>query len=104
VVGDELPRPKVWRYPRLVSEHAFDKLRLLDCTFAEFEIAAERAEVLEEGLLDEHGSLKELVLVVDWRRPLHVVVVVDERHREERIVTVYEPDRTRWSSDYRRRR
>ena len=35
---------------------------------------------------------------------LHVVVVVDEAHREERIVTVYEPNPTRWSPDFRRRR
>jgi hypothetical protein len=69
MVGDELPGPKVWRYPRLVSEHAFDKLRLLDCTFAEFELAVQHAEVLEETLLDEHASLKELVLPIDWRRP-----------------------------------
>ena len=102
--GDELPRPKVWRYRRLLTEHAFDKLRLLDCTFAEFETAVESAEVIEEIVLDEQGSLKELVLVVESTRPLHVVVVVDERHREERIVTVYEPDPNRWSADYRRRR
>lgn len=25
------PRPKVWLARRLISEHAFDKLRLIDC-------------------------------------------------------------------------
>jgi hypothetical protein len=87
----------------MVSEHAFDKLRLLDCTFAEFEEALEHAEVIE-GQAVAPGPVKELLLVVDWSRPLHVVVVVDEIHLEERIVTVYEPDRAQWSSDYRRRR
>jgi hypothetical protein len=48
--------------------------------------------------------LKELLLVVEWKRPLHVVVLVDELRREERVVTVYEPDPGLWSSDYRRRR
>jgi hypothetical protein len=48
--------------------------------------------------------VKELVLIVDWQRPLHVVVVIDEIRHEERIVTVYEPDPARWSSDFRRRR
>ncbi len=52
----------------------------------------------------EPGQLKELVLVIDWRRPLHVVIIVDQVRGEERIVTVYEPDPERWSHDYRRRR
>jgi len=37
--------------------------------------------------------------VVDWVRLLHVVVVVDNGHEEERVVTVYEPDPDQWSSD-----
>jgi hypothetical protein len=101
-MAGQLPRPKMWRYPKLLSEHAFDKLRLLDCTFGEFEVAIEQAEVIEEHQLDD-TSLKELLLVVDWRRPLHVVVVVDDRLREERVVTVYEPDPALWR-DYRWRR
>ncbi len=60
--------------------------------------------MIEERTLDDADSLKELVLVFDWTRPLHTVVVVDERQREERIVTVYEPDSDLWSPDYRRRR
>lgn len=87
-----------------MSEHAFDKLRLLDCTFGEFDAAIGDAEVIEDRPLDDDGSLKELILSVAWRRPLHVVVAVDERRREERIVTVYEPDPNLWSKDYRRRR
>ncbi|MGH8998876.1 MAG: hypothetical protein ACRDY7_05740 [Acidimicrobiia bacterium] len=47
---------------------------------------------------------KELVLLVRWREPLHVVIVVDEPKAEERIVTVYEPDPSKWTADYRRRR
>lgn len=98
-----VPRPKVWRFERLISEHAFDKLRHIDCGFAEFDAALESAEVIEEHVLADE-QLKEVVLVVEWVRPLHVVVVVDDRHREERIVTVYEPDPDRWDGEYRRRR
>ena len=98
-----VPRRKVWEYPKWISEHAFDKLRLIDCTFSEFELALESAEVIEETTL-ESDALKELLLLVDWKRPLHVVVVVDARSREERIVTVYEPHEDMWSSDYRERR
>ena len=98
-----VPRRKVWEYPKWISEHAFDKLRLIDCSFAEFDLALESAEVIEETTL-ESDVLKELLLLVDWKRPLHVVVVVDSQSREERIVTVYEPHEDRWSSDYRERR
>jgi hypothetical protein len=77
--------------------------RPLDCTFAEFDVALANAEVIEEHQIGP-AELKELVLVIDWVRPLHVVVVVDDAHEEERIVTVYEPDPEQWSSDYRRRR
>jgi hypothetical protein len=76
---------------------------LLDCTFAEFDAVLADAEVIEERQLAA-AQLKELVLVIDWIRPLHVVVVVDDEHEEERVVTVYEPDPEQWSSDYRRRR
>lgn len=31
------PHPKIWRHERLLTEHAFDKLRLIDCSFAEFD-------------------------------------------------------------------
>lgn len=97
------PRIKSWKYPRWISEHAFDKLRAIDCTFAEFEEALTSAEVIEETVVDT-DALKELLLLLDWIRPLHVVVVVDDRRREERVVTVYEPDDDLWSSGYRERR
>ena len=97
------PRKKEWRHPKVISEHAFDKLLVLDCTLAELEVALDGAEIIEERELDD-GTTKELLLVVDWKRPLHIVVVVDDQRREERIVTVYEPLAGQWTADYRRRR
>ncbi len=96
------PRRKAWLARRFVSEHAFDKLRLIDCLFSEFSEALEAAEVIEETVVSE--GLKELVLILAWQRPLHVVVIVDEVHQEDRVVTVYEPEPARWSADFRRRR
>jgi hypothetical protein len=43
-------------------------------------------------------------LIVEWSRPLHVVVVVDDVREDERIVTVYEPDKDRWSPDFKVRK
>jgi hypothetical protein len=87
----------------LLTEPAFDKLRLIDCGFAEFAQVLERAVVIEEHELGVE-QVKELVLSSDWVRPLHVVVVVDDAREEERIVTVYEPEADRWTDGYRRRR
>jgi hypothetical protein len=75
----------------------------IDCPFSEFDAALVEAEVIEEQMIGL-GELKELVLLVAWIRPLHVAVVVDDVHLEERIVTIYEPDPEQWSSDHRRRR
>ncbi|WP_298988742.1 DUF4258 domain-containing protein [uncultured Pseudokineococcus sp.] len=90
-------------WPYLLTQHVFDKVRALDMAPAELEELLGTGEVIEETVLAEE-EVKELLLVVDWVRPLHVVVVVDSRRREERIVTVYEPDPARWSPDFRRRR
>ena len=96
------PKPKIWRFERLITEHAFDKLRLIDCSFSEFAHALDDTEVIEELPLAD--GVKELVLTLEWLRPLHVVVVVDEIREEERILTVYEPDDRLWTDGYRRRR
>lgn len=96
-------RNKVFQHPVLLTDHVFDKLRAIDLGLSEFEQLLGNGEVIEEIVLTR-GQLKELVLVIEWIRPLHVVVVVDDARSEERIVTIYEPDPDRWDADFRRRR
>ena len=60
----------------MLSEHVFDKLRAIDCTLAEFDILLAEAEGIEEVDV-AHLGMKELLLVLEWTVPLHVVVVVD---------------------------
>ncbi|MCA1671329.1 MAG: DUF4258 domain-containing protein [Actinobacteria bacterium] len=98
-----MTRRKVLTLPAVLTEHVFDKIRSIDMALAEFEQLLGCGEIIEEHKTGP-GRLKELVLVIEWRRPLHVVVIVDTVRGEERIVTVYEPDPDRWSHDYRRRR
>ena len=74
----------------MISEPAFDKLRQIDCIFAELEVACETGEVIEER--EQASGVVELVLVEGWVRSLHVVVDVDEERRKERVVTGFEPD------------
>jgi hypothetical protein len=82
-VAGELPRPKVWRYPKVVSEHAFDKLlQLLDCTFGELR----HAEVIGRPAPRRRGLVKGTHSSVGWRRHLHWSL---RSAAAERIVTVY---------------
>jgi hypothetical protein len=69
----------------------------------EFEQLINVGDVVEDAELGE-GQPKELTLVIERRRPLHVAIVVGDTAKEERIVTVYEPDPARWSADFKRRR
>lgn len=96
-------RPKVFVHPIVLTDHVFDKVRSIDMALAEFHVCLLAGEVIEETDLGTSG-LKELVLTLEWSRPLHVVVVVDASRGEERIVTVYEPDPARWTDNFRRRR
>ena len=86
----------------VLTDHVFDKVRSIDMALAEFEALLDDGEVIEETSIAV--GVKELVLIVDWTRPLHVVVVVDDIRAEERIVTVYEPNRDRWSADFKVRK
>ena len=103
MMASNTPHRKVWTHDRWLSEHAFDKLRLIDCTLGEFASALDTAEVIETTEVEDGGS-KELLLVGGWVRPLHVVVIVDHIRMEERVVTVDEPDPDAWSADYGTRR
>ena len=88
----------------MLTDHVFDKVRSIDMTLAEFNtLLTTHGVIIEETVLGS-GQVKELVLYVGWKRPLHVVVHVDQTHGEERIVTVYEPDAVRWTPDFTRRR
>lgn len=95
------PYTKQFRYK--YRRHVFDKLRSVDLVLAEFQQLLGRGEVIAEAE-DGPAELREIVLLVEWSRPLHVVIVVDTARQEERLVTVYEPDPSHWTADHRRRR
>jgi hypothetical protein len=99
----ETSRPYAKRFRYKYRRHVFDKLRAIDLVLAEFQELLGRGEVIAEAE-DNLAELREIVLLVEWSRPLHVVVVVDPARQEERLVTVYEPDPSLWTADYRRRR
>lgn len=80
--------PPRWAlFPIVLTDHVFDKIRSIDMALAEFDGLLDAGEVIEEHPLSAE-EVKEVVLLVEWTRPLPVVVVIDERRREERILTV----------------
>ncbi len=95
------------RYARRYSDHTFDKLRSIDIALAEFvtmlDDTSDQAEVIAVAH-ESDTSVKELVLLVQWKRPLHVVIVVDDDREQERVATVYEPYPSDWTADFKRRR
>jgi hypothetical protein len=96
-------RPYAKRFGYKYRRHVFDKLRALDLVLAEFQQLLGDGEVIAEAE-DGSSERREVVLLVEWLRPLHVVIVVDSAQEEERLVTVYEPDPSIWTADFRRRR
>jgi hypothetical protein len=71
-----------------------------------------RAEV--EGVVTEGEVIKDYPddtpypsrLILGWsgERPLHVVAADNDEDNETIIITVYEPDPTIWTDDFRRKR
>ncbi len=96
-------RPYAKRFGYKYRRHVFDKLRGLDLVLAEFQQLLGQGEVIADAE-DSPSEVREIVLLVEWLRPLHVVIAVDSAREEERLVTVYEPDPALWTVDFRRRR
>ncbi len=96
-------RPYVKRFEYVYSLHIFQKLRLIDPGLAEFEQLLGEGEVIEE-LCDSPEQTRVLILLIEWTRPLHLVVVIDSGRQEERVVTVYEPRPSDWDAQLRRRK
>lgn len=106
--GDEphyvpVSRPYVKRFHYVYSLHVFQKLRLIDLGLTEFEQLLGGGEVIEE-LRDSPEQTREIVLLVEWTRPLHIVMAVDSGQQEERLVTAYEPRPRDWDDKFKRRK
>lgn len=69
----------------------FQKLRLIDLGLAEFEQLLGGGEVIEE-LRDSPEQTREIALLVEWTRPLHLVAAVDFGQQGERLVTLQVDD------------
>ncbi len=91
------------RYRRIVRAHVYDKCWQLDIMWAEVEQFLDDGDVVEE-VEDDEGRTKQVRLLEGWKRPLHVVEVVDDQQQLVVYVTLYEPDLNRWLRGFRERR
>jgi hypothetical protein len=74
-------RPYAKRFRYKYRRHVFDKLRAIDLVLAEFQQLLGGGEIIAEAQ-DTPEQLREIVLLVQWTRPLHVVIVVDCARQE----------------------
>lgn len=81
----------------------YDKRWQLDITWAEVEHFLDDGVVVETTE-EEEGRTKRFRLLEGWKRPLHVVEVVDDEQELIVYVTIYEPDLNHWMPGFRERR
>jgi YgiT-type zinc finger domain-containing protein len=93
----------VERYRRIIRAHVYDKCWQLDITWAEVEQLLDDSDVVE-ARGDDEGRSKRVRLLEGWKRPLHVVEVVDDEQELVVYVTIYEPDLNHWLTGFRERR
>jgi len=83
--------------------HAVRRMFERSISRAEVVAVLRGGEIIAE-YLDDEPFPSYLMLGLVRRRPLHVVVAVDSRGDNCYIVTVYDPDKNSWESDFRTRR
>ena len=90
-------------YEHLARVHVYAKCVELDITWSEVEVLLDAGEVIEEHALDDL-MVKQIRLLIDWKRPLHVVYIV---HHDRKLVvyrTIYVPTLDEWQAGFRERR
>jgi hypothetical protein len=103
VISLQAIRDKVRRRRYEFSRHAVDQSMLRGISVAEVEEALlSRSEVIEDYPDDKRGPTCLILGLTNAGRPLHIQVSHPSRP-VLKIVTLYEPDRTRWT-DFRRRK
>ncbi len=82
----------------LFSEHALDRMLEWNLDVADVEAALAACETIEE-----YEDQTRLVLGRSGVRPLHVVIRENEMTQTTFVITVYEPDPSRWDASFKNR-
>ena len=90
-------------YSRLVYRvHAVQRMSQRSISDGDVRLVLTAGEVIEDYTTDLPYP-SQLVLGWSGGRPLHVVAAQNAVDQETIIVTVYEPDPSKWTPDFRRR-
>ena len=90
-------------FRREFRAHAIQRLVERDISFEEIDEAVEDLEVVT-AYADDRPYPSCLALgLTTARRPLHLVFSVNESARMVYVITVYEPEASRWNEDFTRR-
>jgi Domain of unknown function (DUF4258) len=86
----------------IFTAHAVRRMAEHALRAAQVRWVIESGEIIESDLNDVPYP-SHLILGFLGDEPLHVVIGVDAVNQRCYVITVYEPDPGRWSSDFRRR-
>lgn len=84
------------------SQHAVDQSIIRGISMQDFQEAMERSEIIEDDPHDKYGPSCLVLGFTMTNRPIHLHCSYPMRPRIK-IITVYEPDRSRWINDRIRR-
>ena len=89
----------------LWSRHGTTELANEGWTRIPVETALQECEVIED-YPEVHRPLPDCLVLAYFedRRPLHVVIAIDEQNDRLIIVTVYQPNSEEWNDDWRTRK
>lgn len=87
-----------------VSEHAHDEAVDDGLSVVDVIDATPSGEVIEDYPTDPRGASCLVLIVVGNDRPVHAVWAFDAGSGRAILITVYRPDPSRWSDDFRNRR
>jgi hypothetical protein len=90
-------------YRKEFRAHAIQRLVERDITFEEFDEAVGSLDVISEYADDRPYPSCLALGMTRAKRPLHVVFSVNDPARTVYVITVYEPQASRWDEGFTRR-
>lgn len=86
------------------KNHAFIRMFQRNISSDDVVKALSQGEIIEEYPTDIPLPSYLVLGYTSQKRPLHVVVAVDEGQKMLWVITAYEPDREIWNNDFKKRR
>lgn len=86
------------------KKHAFTRMVERKITTTEVEEALQHSEIIQRYPDDKPLGSILLLGYTGKKRPLHIVVALDEHDNYIWVITVYQPDGDKWNKNFTKRR